>query len=119
MEKLRVAAIGDFSAGPQKYVRVNGKQMYVTRVGAAYFTAECNCPCPLSGGILNRIVEHHGAPCVECDARCYTLAFDLSTGVNTRGEEEAIVACPTHVENGEIFVTSRGDGAPSPTHRAS
>ncbi len=104
MEKIRVATVGELEDGTQKFVTVQGRKLYLTRVGGAFFASDCNCPCPLSGGVLNRITDHGGAPCVECDARCYTLAFDLRTGGNTRGEDFSIRVFPARVENDAVFV---------------
>ena len=103
MERVRVATASELREGTQKYVNAHGKQLYVSNVGGEFFTAECNCPCPLSGGVLNRIVDVKGAPCVECDARCYTLAFDLRTGKNTRGEDLIIEVFPTKIESDTVF----------------
>ena len=104
MKKVTVATVGEIEEGAQKYVIVNGKKMYISRVRGEFFASDCSCPCPLSGGMLNRIVDHEGEPCVECDARCYTLAFTLRGGENTRGDDYGIGVYPTYVENDTIFV---------------
>jgi nitrite reductase/ring-hydroxylating ferredoxin subunit len=104
MARVRVAGVDEVAEGGQKFVRVEGRALYLSRVGGRFFAAESSCPCPLSGGVLNRIVEHGGHPCVECDARCYTLAFDLETGRNVRGFNFAIDVFPARVEDGAVFV---------------
>lgn len=104
MEPLRVAKAGGIEEGGQKFVKASGKGVYLHRIGGRFFAAESGCPCPLSGGILNRIVTHDGAPCVQCDAKCYTLAFDLGTGRNTRGFNYSIEVYPTRIEDDTILV---------------
>ncbi len=104
MARVRVAGAGEVGEGGQKFVKVQGRGLYVSRVGGRLFAADSSCPCPLSGGVLNRIVEVEGRPCVQCNAACYTLVFDLETGKNVRGFNFAIGVFPAQVEGDEILV---------------
>ena len=104
MAERRVARLDEISDTTQKYVRIDGQGVYLTRVGDKVYAADSSCPCPLSSGILNRIVNHEGGPCVQCDAACYTLTFDLHTGRNSRGWNFEIRTYPTRIMDGEVFV---------------
>jgi nitrite reductase/ring-hydroxylating ferredoxin subunit len=106
-----IGKAGEIVEGMQKFVKLDGKGIYVSRVHGELFAADSACPCPLSGGALNRIVELDGAPCVECDAKCYTLAFDLRTGRNVRGFGFEVEVHPTRVEGGEVFVEMKEGAA--------
>lgn len=108
----------EISDGGQRYLTIDGRGIYVTRVGGSYFAAASDCPCPLSGGVLNRVVEVDGAPCVECDAKCYTLAFDLRSGKNTRGYGFEIRVYPVRVEEDGLVVEvgSRPSEGPATKH---
>lgn len=110
MACVRVGNASEIPEGGQKFVKAGGKRIYVTRVSGQVYAADSSCPCPLSGGVLSRVIEHEGAPCVECDARCYTLAFDLRTGLNVRKYNFEVAVYPTRVEGDEIFLEMQDGG---------
>lgn len=104
MADVRIQNADSIGEGEQHYVKLEGNGIYVSRVGGALYAADAKCPCPLTGGTLNRIVNHEGAPCVQCDAACYTLIFDLRTGRNVKRFNFEIDVYPTRVENDEVVV---------------
>ena len=104
MPERRVAKLNEIGDSTQTFVKIDGRSIYLTRIGGKVFAADTCCPCPLSSGILNRLVHHEGAPSVQCDAVCYTLTFDLETGRNTRGWNFEVQTYPTRIMDGEVFV---------------
>ena len=104
MAERRVAKLDEIGDSTQRFIKVDGRSIYLTRVGDRVYAAESSCPCPLSGGDLNRIVNQGGPPGVQCDAVCYTLTFNLETGENTRGWNFEVRTYPTRIMDGEVFV---------------
>lgn len=84
-------------------MRVGDRDLYLFTIDGRTFAADATCPCPLSGGVLDRLVD--GERAVECNARCYTMTFDLETGRNTQGYDGyAIGVYPVRVEAGQVVV---------------
>ena len=104
MPSIRVGQADEIAEGTQRFVQVDGRGVYVTRVDGAFYASESACPCPLSGGTLNRVAREREAPCVECDASCYTLAFDLRTGRNTRDWNFEIQTYPVCIMDGDVII---------------
>lgn len=104
MPEIRVGRAGEIGEGAQRFVQVDGCGVYVTRLDGNLYAAESACPCPLSGGTLNRVVKDGETPCVECDASCYTLAFDLRSGRNTRDWNFEVRTYPVRIMDGDVFV---------------
>ena len=104
VKNVRIPNPDSIGEGEQHFVKLKGNGVYVTRVGGALYAADAKCPCPLTGGTLNQIVDHEGAPCVQCDASCYTLIFNLTTGRNVKGFDYEIDVYPTRIEDDEVIV---------------
>ena len=104
MDETKIPQANSIGEREQRYLKRAGNGVYVTRAGGELYAADAKCPCPLTGGTLNQVIEYDEKPCVQCDATCYTLMFDLRTGKNAKDFDYEIDVYPTRVENDEVIV---------------
>jgi len=96
--RIKVAAVGDVTAGQGAVVQAEGKSLALFNVDGAWYAIDNTCP-------------HRGGPLGEgdLDGRVVTCPWhawrwDVTTGANVNNPVVRVACFPVAVENGAVYV---------------